>query len=102
MFTVCLPLWVVPAGEIGTDWLMDWLTYALFVAPVCVMMQDCAADGKMLDCVHLAVFVPVPVWWISQAAAVQFTVFEPPAVATWSTRVDVVQFQPLPGQFGPA
>jgi len=46
----------------------------------------------------------VPLWVIEHGIkiVVHAALFDPPTVAICKTRVAVVQFQPLPGQFGPA
>ena len=84
---------------------------AVFLRPVCVMLQYCSAADELVRWWHFAelwaLFGPCTIThdcgvWVTVAPLVQSTLFCPPLVAICSTRVEVVQFQPLPGQFGPA
>jgi len=83
-----------------------WSTVALFDVPVCVMLQSWTAASELdrskqraLLFVPLCTTVHVSVSPTIEPVPVQSTLFSPPA---WSTRFAVVQFQPLPGQCGPA
>ncbi len=76
-------------------------------APDCVILHDCVAEASLDLKVHFATF-EAPFWVTSQLVGVtrlpptHSATFWPPGPEAWSTRVDVVQVQPAPGQLGPA
>jgi hypothetical protein len=70
-------------------------------APVCLIVQDWTTFASDDFWTHFATF-EVPFICSMKQGLVHSPTFWPPAVETWSTRVEVVQFQLTPGQFGPA